>query len=699
VIKRIFWTVLTLGSVINTALASKELPESFSRNIPQLSAQSHYTFEAFDQKVNELEENSKGEPHRFAISSKPTSPMDYNKGWNKSGVHRVWRAQFSSKHAKSINLKLSLTSFNALPKIFFYSEDRTQIFGPLKPNANGEIWTPIIEKKYISSTSYLNAILEIDMKEHSGHTIPLTVDAINLGFKALNKNRKAEGCQLDITCDEATPYQNQARSVARYSVLGQYFCSGTLVNNSLNDSRAYFLTAKHCEITNSSAGSMVFYWNYQSSECNGDRDGDLSQTTSGASLRASSYDSDFALLELDELPPQSFLPYLSGWSAEENIPATTFSIHHPYGNEKSISFDFEPPEVTQAYSDTINSNGYYFRVGGWELGSTTEGSSGAGLWNSEGKLVGTLTGGLASCREPQAPDWYSRLSSQWSHETWKHNQLAFWLSPEESLSTTAEGSEICSTSNFSIQLSNNSPSLDEEVTYSVNNVDENASVEWDFNNDGVYDINAKETTYVYNFVYKGNIRVKVTQESGCSTSQVKLVNVQNNSHEYFPIGGRLSALWNQTRTSDRGWRLDTSRSFEGQYSLKSDPVQNGQTAGIEFVHNYTAGQKNFVSFAVSTSTQSGDILRFYVDNKLVDQWQGDNAWQVNYYPVQPGLRIFKWVYEKDSDGQNGSDAVWIDAVSGFEREESESGGGASFVFILFVLLIKRKSRDIVAASN
>ncbi len=48
---------------------------------------------------------------------------------------------------------------------------------------------------------------------------------------------------------------------------GSRFCSGSLVNDTANDRRMYFMTANHCSITSANAGSLVAYWNYKNSFC------------------------------------------------------------------------------------------------------------------------------------------------------------------------------------------------------------------------------------------------------------------------------------------------------------------------------------------------------------------------------------------------------------------------------------------------
>ena len=698
-------SLLVIGSTFFTSgytfATGKELPDSYQFQIEQPLDSIDVTFIP-----SYSSDSAKGiaipaqlEPHRFALPGKLERKLNLKDNWTVVGEKAIWRQAFSAEQAYSINLRLANLKLPSEASIYFYSTDRSQKFGPLKLNDNHEIWTPIINRAEDDRT--ISVVLEINVDAKLVSEVKFTLDAVNLGIKPLPGVKQAEGCQFDVVCEQGAIASPNERAVALYSILGQFLCTGTLVNNQKNDGRAYFLTAQHCDVTPSSARSMIFYWNYQTSVCDGDRDGDRTQITSGATLRAYSDYSDFALLELDQTPPDEFLPYWSGIDATRTLPSTTYNIHHPQGREKALSFDFDQPSFTDLYADTSNDNAQYIRVSGWELGATTEGSSGSGLWSDAGYLIGTLTGGLASCSQPQAPDWFGRVTSHWSHHQWKYHQLAYWLAPDlvdENELLRITGTESCTRPEATISTFDN-PVLGESIILEAT-TDSANTVEWDLNDDGEFDLIGNSVEYRYNFLYRGKVKIKITNPSGCVLMLIRNVSVTNQGEEVFPVGGRLSAFWNQIRTSDKGWRLDTSRKLEGEFSLMSDRIQDGQTAGIEYIHNYTASKNNFISFAVATSTKTGDKLKFYIDNQLVDQWEGANNWQVNYYPLEPGLHVFKWVYEKDDSDREGSDAVWIDAVSGFgvtvDSEEVETSGGGSFTFLMmiFLLVIKRKSRKL-----
>ena len=60
-------------------------------------------------------------------------------------------------------------------------------------------------------------------------------------------------CNVDVVCPAGDAHRPQIRSVAAISTGGSLFCSGSLVNNTGNDRKMFFLTAAHCGITASNA--------------------------------------------------------------------------------------------------------------------------------------------------------------------------------------------------------------------------------------------------------------------------------------------------------------------------------------------------------------------------------------------------------------------------------------------------------------
>jgi hypothetical protein len=293
-------------------------------------------------------------------------------------------------------------------------------------------------------------VVELRVPKSTEATIKII--SVNHGYRffgereALIPNKRG-ACNINVACPEGDPWRDQIRSVARYTVSCEggsatCLCTAQLVNNTIEDFTPYVLTAQHCVEQSSDAPTVVAYWNYQSPTCSDLAGGNLSQNQSGSTLVSSSEyqtGSDFSLVELDDQPQPSFNVYYSGWDARDQLPSATTVIHHPTGDEKSISFDDDPPTVTSLGGSVSPGNGRYLRVADWDLGTTEGGSSGSCLYDSASKrCIATLSGGFAACGNDE-PDWFGWIHAHWTGDGTSATRLSDWLDPGSTGSLTWRG--------------------------------------------------------------------------------------------------------------------------------------------------------------------------------------------------------------------------------------------------------------------
>lgn len=223
----------------------------------------------------------------------------------------------------------------------------------------------------------------------------------------------AVSCNNNVICPEGDPWRDQIRSVAIILVGGSGGCTGTLINNCSEDGTAYFLTARHCLPGNQNVNNWVYRFNWESPVCGSNQNGPTNQTLSGSNLVATNAGSDMALVRINTPPPASYNAFYSGWDRSGTPPTSTVAIHHPSGDVKKITFDNDP-----AIFGTMG-GAQCWHVQNWDDGTTEPGSSGSGLWNQNGHLIGQLYGGQASCGN-NVNDFYGRFDVSWS-------QLATYL--------------------------------------------------------------------------------------------------------------------------------------------------------------------------------------------------------------------------------------------------------------------------------
>ena len=269
-------------------------------------------------------------------------------------------------------------------------------------------------------------------------------------FENRNKGFGGSGdCEVDINCSEGEQWKIQKQSVVRilFRIGSQaYWCSGSMINNTENDYTPYLLTADHCghDASENDLEQWIFYFNYEFSDCGSISSEPKHQTLTGCSRVSSggnngSSGSDFYLVLLNQEVPLNYQPFFTGWDRTSSPSGHGVTIHHPDGDVKKIS-TYE----TATTSAQWNSSGV---LSHWEVlwstttnghGVTEGGSSGAPLFNEQGYLVGTLTGGLAACEigefgvgtGPDEPDFFGKFSYSWDENgNNADDQLAPWLDP------------------------------------------------------------------------------------------------------------------------------------------------------------------------------------------------------------------------------------------------------------------------------
>lgn len=389
-------------------------------------------------------------------------PYDYSEGVLSAGSWQtiehegqevlIWRYQISSPNAYSLNLGFSKYVMPESGRLYVYADEYTSLIGPftaLDNETHGQLWTPVLSAKSIT--------LEINILPKHKAQLQLELSKINQGyldFENLSADLitlKSGSCNVDVVCPVGAVWGDQIRSVTRYVRSGNSLCTGAAINNVLNDSRPFILTANHCGIDAGNAPSIVAYWNYQNSTCRvvgsgasgGLGDGSINQFNSGAIFRAAKADSDVALIELDDPYLPSANVFVAGWSRVAAAPSSAVAIHHPIGEEKRISFENDALSIA-AYGGGPDSGTTHLLVPDWDMGTTEQGSSGSPLFDPNKRIVGQLHGGFAACGNDDA-DWYGRFATSWDNGANSAERLKDWLDPNGSDAMVLDGLNAGST--------------------------------------------------------------------------------------------------------------------------------------------------------------------------------------------------------------------------------------------------------------
>ncbi|WP_223558335.1 T9SS type A sorting domain-containing protein [Chryseobacterium lathyri] len=376
--------------------------------------------------------------------------------------------EITSDNAQS--LQAYFKNYN-LPKgatLFLYDNEGEMILGAFTSNNNPK---EMVQEGYsfmtqpvIGSKIYLELSYPIDSPE-----VPsLTLKSVVHGFKNFFNKGGAFGssgdCNRNAVCNFGNGNNDLARNIksvglvlANYKKLSggyTFSCSGTLVNNGKQDGTPYFLTAEHCVGASNTMNAnwkneLLVLFNYETPNCDSNGSNAPSNVSNnsvlGCELLADSPKTwrDFALLKLNttkEVLTRYKVCY-AGWdnniSSYINTTTDRYSIHHPSGDAKKISLARHVYPTTANY--TPLSVGDFLSVI-FKTGVVEGGSSGGPLFNSQDKLIGSLSTSdndlycgsnnfYWMCGESVwdcAPAGYSRFSSNYP-------QMSAWLDPNNSL--------------------------------------------------------------------------------------------------------------------------------------------------------------------------------------------------------------------------------------------------------------------------
>lgn len=408
--------------------------------IPVETMPSFNVQEMLDEDQARLEAGIKG-PFRFGRNF-DVYITPQNKGVWKTLANgdKLWRVAVQSPGAYSLNFIFNKYKLPEGAKLWLYNEDHSHVLGAFTHKNNQ--YTEIFATDLIKGEKVIIEYYEPANVAFPGEIIISTVTHgyINTFSDDFLRNFGSSGsCNMNVACPDGAPWADQIRSVVMLVSGGNGFCSGALINNTLNDGKPYILTANHCY--NPSISSWVFRFNWQSATCTNPTSSPSFVSLSGATLRARRTPSDFCLVEINQAVPNNYNAYWAGWDNSGTIPTNTVSIHHPSGDIKKISFDDNPPVLTGTNNGGFSTENNATWQVTWNRNTTTEGgSSGSPLFDQNGRIIGQLWGGGASCSNLTSPDYYGRLANSWnpsgSNST---NRLMDWLDPNNSGVTTLNG--------------------------------------------------------------------------------------------------------------------------------------------------------------------------------------------------------------------------------------------------------------------
>ncbi|MDR2971194.1 MAG: InlB B-repeat-containing protein, partial [Bacteroidales bacterium] len=348
----------------------------------------------------------------------------------------IWRLAIECEGAKAILLTYSNFNLPKDSKLFIYNKAKTQILGAYTEE-NNPIYGPEFSTELVAGDHIVLEYVAPRVAGKTGVLDPRTgeitpgkeprvimptiqIDGIGYAYnnfvsvtnsydvtKTPSDLGSSGSCQVNINCSLGAQWQNQKKGVAAtlQKIRNNYWiCTGSLVNNIRQDLTPYFLMAWHCSEdggnrpTVADYNQWLFYFHWERAGCENTTAPITYRTVTGCQHQAESSisgGSDGLLIKLNQSLPAAWDLYYNGWDAAvvTSWPGGGAGIHHPSGDVKKISVT--SATITQTTWSGGVSQGHWTCSYGQTV--TEGGSSGSPMFNSAGKIIGTLTGGAGSC--------------------------------------------------------------------------------------------------------------------------------------------------------------------------------------------------------------------------------------------------------------------------------------------------------------
>ncbi len=361
--------------------------------------------------------------------------------WSQLGGMRIWQIGFSASDASSLNFLISDLNLPIKSEMFILSKNGRIIHGPITPDV-------VFDHVYASDIIESNdAIIVVKCNKDNYNQFSINVNGVCQGIPKPIETRDfgdADSCNYDVNCAVGAGWENERDAVALVIENGMYYCSGSLVNDQCQDLRPFFLSAFHCldinknnqiDESEKNLSNYVYRFKFEAGTptCPGNSTG--TQGTwivySGAAFRAANYATDFALAELYGSIKNQPRIALAGWDRRNITPQTTTIIHHPAGDAKKITFDYNPAQQTTIYGRQC----WWLQI---DDGATIGGSSGSPYFNQNGRIVGqhfdTGNKNLPVC--DRQDKYGGRFDLSWTGGGSDDTRLSNWLGDSNSPNTT-----------------------------------------------------------------------------------------------------------------------------------------------------------------------------------------------------------------------------------------------------------------------
>jgi PKD repeat protein len=640
--------------------------------------------------------DSLGMPYRISQMIHVNLCMDNSGTWDILATgEKIWRLKITSANAKGLYLIYDNFYLPKGSKLFLYSDDKKFVIGSFNETNN--------QPSRVFATEIIpgeNCTLEYVASGDPNEKPSICISNVAYVYRgmagitpAFNQLERAGACEVNIRCSpEGDNWKDVRRSVAKV-IMGNYECSGNLLNNTAQDFKNLFSIAFHCiDGLENTAATWVFYFNYEQTACSTFSTTLPTNTMTGAEIRAKiplNQGGDGVLLELNGVIPTSYNPYWAGWDRTNNLVAGGACIEHPAGDVKKIATnrDYWLTSTWYGIDTLVGAPGAHWRLlfaatpNGH--GVTEGGASGSGIFGPDERFRGSLSGGSSSCTLVNGSNLFGKLSYNWDKfGSTPDVQFKTWLDPINSGTTKING--IDHNTQHGVFWSSTPPviEIDSTVTFTDESIFHPTSRLWTFTGGDPAMSSAPNPLVKYASSGLYDVSLQVTNDSGTFTkTRTEYVYVRPKTswipqHSPFTKPSRAIAgfsivdslvVWAWAFNGfDAGHQItEYTQTLDGGVNWKADSIVNDTLKGF--------GIGNL--FALSKDTAFASIFGPSGGGHIVKTADGGKTWQLlnsNAFSKPNGFPNFVYFFDR----KNGVCAG--DPNGGYFEVYTTSDGGDSW---------------------
>ena len=367
----------------------------------------------------------------------------------------IWQLEIEARGAQALMLYYADFLIPEGGRLYLYNKDKSELLGAYTHATNpdggrfatGFVSGDAVTLEYAPGPDGRRPQLEIEAVGY-GYNLP---EGDRIWRQGAQLRRTSASCEVNVNCSEGDSWQNEKRGVChmlqRINDRG-YVCTGSLLNNTAQDLKPYILTATHCaqdasgvKATDNDLRQWQFIFHMEYSGCSNQSGLTTTRSMVGCTRLASTPThggSDGMLLLLRQSIPENYNVYYNGWDRSDRGSAWGISLHHPQGDYMKISTYTHPLAAATFYGENglegaahAHWNVVFARTANGH-GVTEVGSSGAPLFNSDKRIIGSLTGGTSSCTKTEGDNLYGKLSYHWNKQAGTDTHFDRYLDPQNS---------------------------------------------------------------------------------------------------------------------------------------------------------------------------------------------------------------------------------------------------------------------------